>query len=128
MSGNRGNFRSAAKYQSAAAKKAIAYCDLCIKEYEGWFEWNETRWIFLQRTIIIGGVVATLAGVITIPDSWAESIPWIKSFGWVRGVPAGIVTIAAGFLSSFTYREDAVRHESTATALWSKIPGAREAV
>lgn len=34
---------------------------------------------------------------------------------------AVIVTIAAGYLSSFTYREDAMRHESTATALWSEL-------
>jgi hypothetical protein len=106
---------------SESAKKAIAYCDLCIKEYEGWFELNEARWRFFQKVIIIGGVVATLAGVMTLPDSWIESFPWIKSFGWVRGVPAGIVTIAAGYLSSFTYREDAVRHELTATALWSEL-------
>lgn len=63
------------------------YCDLCIKEYEDWFEWNEAKWLLFQKMIIIGGVVATLAGVITIPDNWVESIPWIKSFGWVRGVP-----------------------------------------
>jgi hypothetical protein len=107
--------------QSESAKKAIAYCDLCIKEYEEWFDWNEHRWLFFQKVMIIGGVVATLAGVITIPDSWIASIPWVQSFGWVRGVPAGIVTIAAGYLSSFTYREDAVRHESTATALWSEL-------
>jgi hypothetical protein len=107
--------------QSESAKKAIAYCDLCIKEYEEWFEWNERKWLRFQKVMIIGGVVATLAGVITIPDSWIASIPWVQSFGWMRGVPAGIVTIAAGYLSSFTYREDAVRHEATATALWSEL-------
>jgi hypothetical protein len=32
-----------------------------------------------------------------------------------------IVTIAAGFLGSFNYKEDAVRHELTANALWNEF-------
>jgi hypothetical protein len=104
---------------SEASKKAIAFCELCISEYEGWFDWNETRWLRWQKVIIIGGVVATLAGVITLPDDW--TLPFMKSLGWLRGVPAGLVTIAAGYLGSFTYREDAVRHEMTAGLLWIEL-------
>ena len=65
--------------------------------------------------------VATIAGVVTIPDEWIKWAPWAGSFGWVRGVPAGLVTIAAGFLSSFTYKEDAVRNEVTANALRNEL-------
>lgn len=102
------------------AKKAIAYCESCIYEYEGWFLWNEARWIRWQRVVIVGGVVATLAGVVALPPSWVANfdLAWL---GWLRGVPAAIVTVAAGFLSSFTYREDAVRHELTQNALWSEL-------
>ena len=107
--------------KSEQAKAAIAYCEFCIKEYEDWFEWNEAKWLLWQRVVIIGGVIATLAGVITITDAWLpESSGW-RSFGWLRGVPAGLVTIAAGYLSSFTYSEDAVRQELTASALWSEL-------
>jgi hypothetical protein len=106
---------------SEESKKAIAYCEWCIAEYEAWFEYNEARWIRWQRVTIIGGVVATLAGVITIPDIWVTWVPNPQSFSWVRGVPAAIVTIAASFLGSFNYREDAVRHELTANALWNEL-------
>jgi hypothetical protein len=106
---------------SAQAKKAIAYCRDCITTYDEWFEYNEGKWISLQRIVIVGGVVATLSGVITLPDEWLRSIPWATSFGWLRGVPAGIVTIAAGLLSSFTYKEDAVRNEVTANTLRNEL-------
>jgi Protein of unknown function (DUF4231) len=106
---------------SDEAKKAIAYCESCIIEYEGWFKWNEGRWLRWQRVVIIGGVVATLAGVVSLPPSWTAQFGDLAWLGWLRGVPAAIVTIAAGFLSSFTYREDAVRHELTQNALWSEL-------
>jgi hypothetical protein len=106
---------------SEEARRAIAYCHYCIETYEDWFYYNEAKWLFWQRVVIIGGVVATLAGVVTLPQEWLASIPWANSFGWLRGVPAGAVTIAAAYLSSFTYREDAVRHEVTACSLWNEL-------
>ena len=106
---------------SLEAKKAIAYCEYCILTYEEWFELNEKRWMWWQKVVIVGGVVATLSGVISIPPSWSSLLPGLESFRWLRGVPAGIVTIAAGLMSSFTYREDAVRHELTANALWNEL-------
>lgn len=105
--------------ESEAAKKAVTFCEWSIEEYEGWFTLNKSKWLRWQTVVIIGGVVATLAGVITIPDDWVPQA--LKSFGWLRGVPAGLVTIASGFLSSFTYKEDAVRHEMTAGFLWIEL-------
>jgi hypothetical protein len=99
---------------SEETKKAIAYCEWCISEYESWFDWNEGRWLLWQKITIIGGVVATLAGVVSIPPDW-------HSFSWLRGVPAAVVTIAASYLGSFSYKEDAVRHELTANALWNEL-------
>jgi hypothetical protein len=104
------------------AKRAIAYCEMCIAEYEEWFEWNEARWLRWQKVTIIGGVVATLAGVVTIPASWLEWAPKdIGALSWLRGVPAAVATIAASYLGSFNYREDAVRHEVTSNALWNEL-------
>ena len=54
------------------SKKAIAFCQKCIAEYEEWFDWNESRWLRWQQIAIIGGVVATLAGVITMPEDWLK--------------------------------------------------------
>jgi hypothetical protein len=71
--------------------------------------------------MIVSGVIATLVGVISLPPEWLKSAPYLESFGWVRGVPAAIVTIAAGYLSSFTYREDAVRQELAVNALWGEL-------
>jgi hypothetical protein len=105
--------------QSESAKKAITFCEIYINEYEEWFVWNDARWTLWQIVVIVGGVIATLAGVITLPDEWVS--PAMKSLSWLRGVPAGIVTIAAGFLASFTYREDAVRQEMTAASLWIEL-------
>jgi len=102
------------------AAKAVAYCEYCIRTYEDWFDWNEGKWLLWQKVVIIGGVVATFAGVITLPHGWIVRAH-LESFGWLRGVPAGIVTIAAGYLASFTYREDAVRHELTANALMNEL-------
>jgi hypothetical protein len=106
---------------SEESQKAIAYCEWCISEYEGWFDYNETRWLRWQKITIIGGVIATLAGVITVPEHWLAWAPDLQSFSWVRGVPAAIATIAASYLGSFNYREDAVRHELTANALWNEL-------
>jgi hypothetical protein len=106
---------------SAEAHSAIAYCAACIDEYDEWFVWNEAKWLRWQRVVIIGGVVATLAGVLTLPQEWVSFIPHQEALSWIRGVPAAIVTIAAGYLSSFTYREDAVRQEITAQALWNEL-------
>jgi hypothetical protein len=117
----RKKLREAETRPSDQAKKAIDYCDYCIADYEAWFKYNEPRWLFWQRTVIIGGVVATLAGVITLPDVWLNSHTWVGSFGWLRGVPAGIATIAASYLSSFTYKEDAVRYEVTKSSLWNEL-------
>src|SRR5262249_21601959 len=106
---------------SNQAEAAIAYCNFCIETYEDWYRW-ESRWIFYQCVVVVGGVVATLAGVITFPRAW---LFWLTNdphaFSWLRGIPAAVVTIAAGFLSSFTYREDAVRHELTAQALRNEL-------
>ena len=66
-------------------------------------------------------MVATLTGAASLPVSWIAWIPEPQSLARLRGVPAAIVTIAAGYLSSFTYRDDAVRHELTATALWNEL-------
>ena len=109
------------KRGSEEAKKAIAYCEYCIRTYESWFDWNESKWFLWQRVVIVGGVVATLAGVMSVPPEWIWWISDPEPLGWLRGVPAAVVTIAAGFLGSFTYREDAVRHELTANALWNGI-------
>jgi hypothetical protein len=113
--------RDGKRRDSEAAKKAVAYCEYCINVYEGWFDWNEGRWLRWQKVVIVGGVVATLAGVITIPESWISVDSGWRSLTWLRGVPPAIVTIAASFLSSFTYREDAVRHELTASSLWNEL-------
>ena len=102
---------------SQGAQIAIAYCLNSIDEYEDYFDWNELRWVCWQQVVLIGGAVATLSGVITIPHSWLWWLSDPHSFAWLRGVPAAIVTIAAGYMSSFTYREDAVRHEVTAETL-----------
>jgi hypothetical protein len=104
---------------SEESKKAVAYCELCMTEYDDWFGWNEARWLRWQKVTIIGGVVATLAGVITIPTDWLT--PTLQSFSWVRALPAAVATIAASYLGSFNYREDAVRHEITANALWNEL-------
>jgi hypothetical protein len=103
------------------ARKAVAYCEYCITSYEDWFNWNEGKWQFWQRVVIVGGVVATLAGVVTVPQSWLPSDTDLSSLAWLRGLPAAIVTVAAAYMSSFTYREDAVRHELTANALWNEL-------
>jgi len=102
---------------SEQARRAIAYCRDFVDTYDELYKDNEAKWIFWQRVVIIGGVVATISGVVPIPHEWA----WADSFGWLRGVPAGLVTIAAGFLSSFTYKEDAVRHEVTSAALYNEL-------
>jgi hypothetical protein len=106
--------------KSPEAKKAIAYCEYCILEYEQLFQDNETKWYFWQTVIILGGVVATLEGVAAIPESWALA-SHLKGFGWLRGVPAGIVTVASALLSSFTYREDTVRFEVTGNILSNEL-------
>jgi hypothetical protein len=111
--------------KSEDAAKAVAYCEMCIAEYEWWFEWNEARWNRWQQVAIISGVIATLAGVITIPYSWVSWSPALTSslpsLSWLRGVPAAIATIATSYLASFTFREDAVRHEVTANAMWNEL-------
>ena len=71
---------------SVEARKAISYCEYCILEYEESFELNEAKWLQWQTVVIVGGVVATLAGVATIPGSWAVA-PYLEGFGWLRGVP-----------------------------------------
>ncbi|MDR3468217.1 MAG: DUF4231 domain-containing protein [Xanthobacteraceae bacterium] len=102
------------------SKKAIAYCEYCISEYEEWFEFNEGRWITWQKIAIIAGVVATLVATISFPRAWIpdEFEPY---WGIVRAIPAAAATIATGFLSSFMYKEDAVRHELTSNALWNEL-------
>jgi hypothetical protein len=99
---------------SVEARNAIDYCEYCILEYEELYETNEAKWLGWQTVVIVGGVIATLAGVAAIPESW-------EGLGWLRGVPAGVVTIAAGLMSSFTYKEDAVRSEWTANVLWNEL-------
>jgi hypothetical protein len=106
---------------SEGSKTALAYCQSCITEYEEWFDWNEIRWVGWQQVVIIGSVVATLAGVVSLPAEWLKWIPDAQSLSWLRGIPAAVTTIAAGYLGSFTYREDAVRHELTAQALWNEM-------
>jgi hypothetical protein len=105
--------------QSQSTLDAIAFCTNEMNEYRTWFRWNEFRWVFWQHVTIIAGVIATLAGVITfpIPESWSAWAPFLHSLAWVRGVPAGIATIAASLIGSFSFREDAVRHETTRNAL-----------
>jgi len=106
---------------SLEAQRAILYCESVIGDYEQLYDWNEARWLGWQRVAIVAGVVATLAGVITLPASWLTWIPEPGSLSWLRGVPAAIATIATSYLSSFTYREDAVRDEVTSAALWSEL-------
>jgi len=117
----RNSFFNSDARPSDQAKKAIAYCKYCIFDYEDLFEYNHARWFFWQAVVLVGGVVATLAGIMTIPPEWVSWLPHPEMFAWVRGVPAGFVTIASGLLSSFTYKEDAVRHEMTANALWNEL-------
>jgi hypothetical protein len=100
--------------KSAEAKKAIAYCRLCVSQYDDWFEWNEQRWVVWQTVVIVGGVIATLAALIDVPEPWK---PWT----WLRAVPAALAAIAGGLLSSFTYREDCVRQELTGIALQNEL-------
>jgi hypothetical protein len=69
----------------------------------------------------MGGVIATLAGVVTVPPAWIDWAPSLHSLYWLRSVPAAIATIAASYLGSFNYREDAVRHEITGNALWNEM-------
>jgi hypothetical protein len=106
---------------SPEAARAITYCEYQIRTYEDWYQWNEGKWLLWQKVIIIGGVIATLSGVMSIPTQWIDWIHDYESLGWLRGVPAAIVTVAAGFMGSFTYREDAVRHELTSNALWNEL-------
>ncbi|MGY3132330.1 hypothetical protein ACVWZM_003012 [Bradyrhizobium sp. USDA 4501] len=106
---------------SDKAKTAIEYCEYCISEYEEWFEINERKWFRWQKVAIISGVIATLVATITVPAEWTKSYPELDYFGWIRGIPAAIATVATAFLSSFMYREDAVRHELTVNALWNEL-------
>jgi hypothetical protein len=99
---------------SERAKKAIAYCRLGIIEYERLSKREEIRWKLCQTIVIVGGVAATLLGAITFSKDWE----WLT---WTRSVPAALVTIAAGFLSSFSYRENAVRLQLAAVALWNEL-------
>jgi hypothetical protein len=48
-------------------------------------------------------------------------IPNYHYLSWLRGVPAAIVTVAASFLGSFSYKEDAVRQGVTRNALWNEL-------
>jgi hypothetical protein len=102
------------KHSSQEAKEAIAYWQLCRGDYERLSKQSERCWKLLQGTVIIFGVVATFAGAVSIPQAW----DWL---GWIRGVPAAIVTIAAGILSSFSCRENATRYEVIATDLWNEL-------
>jgi hypothetical protein len=104
---------------SEQARRAITYCRDFVDTYDKLYKDNEAKWFRWQRVMIIGGVVATLSGV--VPEEWFKLFSETASFGWLRGVPAGLVTIAAGFLSSFTYKEDAVRHEVTSTAIYNEL-------
>jgi hypothetical protein len=101
-------------HSSEKAKKAIAYCQLNIMEYEHLAERDDTRWKLCQAIVVVGGVAATLAGTISFPQAW----DWLA---WIRSVPAAFVTIAAGVLTSFSYRENAVRFEPVAVALWNEL-------
>lgn len=101
---------------SEQAKKAIAYCQLCIAEYERWSKQSQRRWVLWQGIVVFGSVLVTLlAGVISISQAW-DSIAWI-----IRSVLAASVAIAAGLLSSFTFRENAIRYEVAATDLWNEL-------
>ena len=68
---------------SQASQTAIAFCEMYINEYEDWFIWNEGRWHFWQTVVIVGGVVATLAGVITLPDAWMPDYLAARLAGYV---------------------------------------------
>jgi hypothetical protein len=108
---------------SEEAKTAVAYCVMCINEYQDLFDWNESKWFRYQRVTIYAGVIATLVGVVTvpIPDNWAAWKPLFESLSWMRGIPAAVATVAASLLAAFNYREDAVRSELTGTALWNEL-------
>jgi hypothetical protein len=99
---------------SEESQKAIAYCEWSIHQYEDWFEYNEDRWYMWQQVTIIAGVIATLAGAIPFPESLQ---PW----SWIRGIPAAVATIGASYLGGFSFREDAVRYELAANALWNEL-------
>ena len=102
------------------AKKAVAYCQMCANDYDYWFRFNEKRWIRLQATAIIAGVIATLAAIISFPmsDDFLKTYlgQFVHSLSWVRAISAAVATIAASLLGAFSYREDAVRHEVTGKA------------
>ena len=113
------------KRTSEEAKTAIAYAEMCANDYDFWFQWNERRWLFWQRLAICMGVIATVVAVITVPLPQDQPIPyWVelaKSLTWLRAIPPAIATLALGVLGAFSYREDAVRHELTAHALWNEL-------
>jgi hypothetical protein len=112
------------KRQSPEAQIALDYCEMCANDYDFWFRWNERRWISWQRIAIIAGLFATILGAVTIP--FPEICPepyWIKfasPLWWIRAIPAAIATLATSMLGALSYREDAVRHEITAHALWNE--------
>jgi hypothetical protein len=107
---------------SAESSKAIAFCQARAAEYNYWWELNESNWYFWQGTAIIAGVLATIAGAISIPDELQAAVPWLSpSMPFIRSLLAALATAAAGYLGSFTYREDAVRHKLTEEKLWNEL-------
>ena len=108
---------------SDEAKKAIAFCHMRILDYEWWLAYNTKQWVRWQRIAITAGVLATLAGVITIPvpDDWGYWTKFLRSCFWVRSIPAAIATIAASFFGAFNYRDQTVRHAITASTLWNEL-------
>lgn len=111
--------------QSEIEKIAISYCHMCINDYESWFNLNHRRWIFWQSIAIVFGVIATISGAMDfklITTLFKEINPQIvDSLSWIRGIPAAVATVASGLLASFTYKEDAIRHEASANALWNEL-------
>src|SRR5271170_1966845 len=94
---------------SVEALEAVRFCEKEINEYRDWFRWNEHRWVLYQHSAIIMGVLATVFSALSI-DAKSD---WGVTLLWARVITAACATISAGFIGSFHYREDAVRHEMT---------------
>jgi hypothetical protein len=99
---------------SNEAKKALAYCQLCISEYDHLWWRDGWLWTVCLTITIGGGIVGAFAGIVPIPQGW-------ESYGWMRGIPAALVAAAAAAMTGFGFRENAIRFEQASEALWHEL-------